>query len=69
MSRLRFVEIEGRRYPWREIVALYRDQAAKAMRPDQPTLLDDLKMDFKPAGERTAAEQYREPGLFANLKL
>lgn len=58
----RFVEIDGRRHLWRELVALRRAQAAP--RIEQPTLFP-LREDCRPAGERCAAERYREPNLFA----
>jgi hypothetical protein len=68
MARLRFVEIDGRRYSWKDVVAAYREQAKAAARPEQPALFDDLKVDHRPPGERTAAERYNEPNLFASLK-
>jgi hypothetical protein len=66
MPRLRYVTYNGQLIPWREIVALYREQAAAAVRPEQPLLFDDLKTDFRPPGERTAAERYNEPSLFSH---
>jgi hypothetical protein len=68
MARPRFVEIEGKRYEWKAVVAAYREQAKAAARPEQPLLFDDLKTDHRPPGERTAAERYQEPNLFG-LKL
>ena len=65
MSLPRFVEIDGRRYPWRELVALRRIQAAP--KPEQPTLFP-LREDRRPPGERNAAERYREPSLFTGLE-
>lgn len=60
----RFVEIDGRRLLWRDLVDARRAQAAP--RPEQPTLFE-LKEDCRPAGERTALERYREPSLFTLL--
>jgi hypothetical protein len=61
----RTVEIDGRRYAWRELVALRRTQATP--RIEQPTLFE-LREDHRPPGERNAAERYREPSLFTVLE-
>jgi hypothetical protein len=60
----RFVEIDGRRYLWRELVALRQAQAQP--RAEQPALFE-LREDHRPPGERNAAERYREPSLFTRL--
>jgi len=61
----RDVEIEGKRYLWRDLVALRRAQAVqKAVQP----ALFELVEDCRPAGERSAAERYREPSLFTLLE-
>ena len=64
MSRPRFVEIDGRRYLWRDLVRLYRAQAKPAA--EQPALFA-MREDRRPAGERNTAERYREPSLFTQL--
>jgi len=61
----RFIEIDGRRYLWRDLVALRRAQATPAT--EQPALFA-LRDDHRPAGERDAAERYREPSLFTVLE-
>jgi hypothetical protein len=66
MPRPRTITIDGKVHAWREIVALYRQQAKAAARPEQPMLFSDLKTDHRPPGERSAAERYSEPSLFAN---
>lgn len=58
----RFVEIDGRRILWRDLVALRRAQATPPA--EQPTLFP-LRADCRPAGERTAAERYEAPSLFS----
>jgi hypothetical protein len=58
----RFIDIDGRRYVWRDLVALRQAQAQP--RAAQPTLFE-LRDDHRPPGERSAAELYREPSLFA----
>jgi hypothetical protein len=64
MTLPRFIEIDGRRYLWRDLVALRRAQATPAAQ--QPALFP-LHEDHRPAGERDAAERYREPNLFTVL--
>jgi hypothetical protein len=61
----RFIEIDGRRYLWRDLVALRRAQATPAV--EQPALFT-LREDHRPAGERNAEERYREPNLFTVLQ-
>lgn len=58
----RFIHIDGRRYAWRDLVALRRAQATPPA--EQPTLFE-LREDHRPAGERSAAERYQAPSLFA----
>jgi len=64
MSLPRFVEIDGRRLLWRDLVEARRAQAIP--KAEQPTLFE-LRDDHRPAGERNAAERYREPSLFTLL--
>jgi hypothetical protein len=59
-----FIEIDGRRYLWRDLVALRRAQAKPA---EQQPALFTLHDDHRPAGERDAAERYLEPSLFTVL--
>jgi hypothetical protein len=61
----RFIEIEGKRYLWRDLVELRRAQATP--KTQQPALFD-LREDHRPAGERNAAERYCEPSLFTRLE-
>jgi hypothetical protein len=56
-----FIEIDGRRHLWRELVALRRTQATPPA--EQPTLFV-LHDDCRPVMERRAAERYRDPSLF-----
>jgi hypothetical protein len=65
MARLEFIEIDGRRYLWREVVQLRREQRKAHARALQPALFE-LKDDRRPVAERTASDRYREPSLFAN---
>jgi hypothetical protein len=61
----RFIDIDGKRYLWRDLIALRRAQAAP--RVTQPTLFE-LRDDHRPAGERSAAERYQAPSLFTRLE-
>jgi hypothetical protein len=65
MALPRYIEIDGRRYLWRDLVALRRAQATPA--EQQPTLFA-LREDHRPAGERDAAERCREPSLFTVIE-
>lgn len=64
MPAPRTIDLDGRRYAWRDLVALRRAQAQP--RAEQPTLFA-LHEDRRPPGERTAAERYQAPSLFAAL--
>ena len=64
MALPRTIEIDGRRYLWRDLVALRRAQATP--RAEQPALFE-LQEDCRPAGERSAAERYQAPSLFTLL--
>lgn len=57
----RFVEIDGRRHLWRDLVALRHAQATPPAQ--QPTLFE-LREDCRLPAERNATERYREPTLF-----
>jgi hypothetical protein len=65
MSLPRFIDIDGRRYLWRDLVALRQAQALP--RAEQPTLFE-LHEDHRPPGERNAAERYCEPSLFTVIE-
>jgi len=64
MPSLKFIEIDGRRYLWRDVVQLRRDQRKAYTRAQQPALFE-LRDDSRPVAERTAAGRYREPSLFS----
>jgi hypothetical protein len=63
MSLPRFVEIDGRRFLWRDLVALRQ----ALPRAEQPTLFE-LREDYRPPGERNAVERYCEPSLFTVME-
>jgi len=64
MSRPDTIDIDGRRYFWRDIVERRRQQRAAydAAQPRQLALFD-LKGDVRPATQRSAAGRYAEPEL------
>jgi hypothetical protein len=64
MARLQFIEIDGKRYLWREVLELRREQKKAHARAQQPALFE-LKEDCRPVAERSAAGRYREPSLFS----
>jgi len=59
----RTIEIDGKRYVWRDIVTLRRAQLAAVRQARQPAL-SKLTDDRRPASQCTAAGRYREPMLF-----
>lgn len=59
------VDVDGKRYLWRDLVQLRRAQATP--KQEQPTLFP-LREDCRPAGERSAAERYQAPNLFTVLE-
>ena len=59
---LAFIVIDGKRYAWRDILKLRREQR-KAARQTQLALFE-LKDDRRPATQRTADGRYTEPTLF-----
>jgi hypothetical protein len=59
---MRFVEIDGKRYVWRDLLKLRREQR-KASRQSQPALFE-LKDDERPKSQRTASSRFEEPTLF-----
>lgn len=64
---LRFIDIEGKRYLWRDLVRLRREQKEAHAKAKQPALFE-LKDDCRPVAERTAAGRYLEPSLFTHPK-
>lgn len=62
--RPRTIDLDGRRYLWRDLLALKRAQATQ--KAEQPALFELLE-DHRPAGERTASERYQAPSLFTLL--
>lgn len=55
----------GERVPLAKLRSWIKEQKAPAV--EQPALFD-LRVDARPAGERTAAERYAAPSLFTYNK-
>jgi hypothetical protein len=60
---LKFIDIDGTRYPWKDILRLRRKQLEAQRRAQQPTLFE-LRDDSRPASQQTACGRYEEPTLF-----
>ena len=58
----RFVEIDGKRYLWRDLLKLRREQ--KEFEPEKQLTLFELKTDSRPASQLSADGRYSEPMLF-----
>jgi hypothetical protein len=61
----RFIDIDGRRYLCRDLVALR--QAEAQPRAEKPALFE-LREDHRLPGERNAAKRYSEPSLFTAME-
>ena len=59
---MRTIFIDGKRFFWKDILALRREQR-KAERQPQPTLFE-LRTDVRPQQQRSADRRYEEPSLF-----
>ena len=66
MTQPNFIEIDGKRLVWRDLVQRRREQLKAAAKATQPALFE-LKDDRRPSAERTAARRYLEPSLFTLL--
>jgi hypothetical protein len=60
---LKYIEIDGKRYAWKDIVRLRREQTAASREKQQPTLFK-LRRDCRPASQQTVRGGYEEPTLF-----
>jgi hypothetical protein len=67
MPAPKFIDIDGKRFVWRELLQRRREQLAAAAKLEQPVLFE-LKEDCRPILERTAAGRYSEPSLFASIE-
>ena len=63
MAKPKFIDIDGKRFVWRELLQRRREQVAATAKIEQPALFE-LKEDCRPMPERTTAGRYSEPSLF-----
>jgi hypothetical protein len=59
---MRYIEIDGKKYAWTDLLKLRREQG-KAARRAQPALFE-LQDYERPRSQRTASSRYEEPTLF-----
>jgi hypothetical protein len=62
MSGARFIELDGKKWLWRDILKMRREQR-KVARREQPTLFE-LREDSRPKSQRSADGRLSEPTLF-----
>ena len=67
MPAPKFIDIDGKRFLWRDLVQRRREQVAAAAKVGQPVLFE-MKEDTRPASKRTAVGRYSEPSLFAFME-
>lgn len=63
MTRLRHIDIDGKRYLWRDILEMRRAQKTAHAATLQLALFE-LRHDCRPEAARTSAGRYLEPSLF-----
>jgi hypothetical protein len=59
----KFIDIDGKRHAWKDILRLRREQLEMQRRAQQPMLFE-LRDDCRPASQQSAAGRYKEPTLF-----
>jgi len=60
---MRTVTLDGKRYPISDVLKLYKEQKAEERKARQLTLFE-MKIDVRPASQKTAAGRLSEPTLF-----
>jgi hypothetical protein len=59
---MRYIVIEGKRYAWKEILRLRREQIQATHK--RQLVLFEMKEDRRPASQKTADGRFSEPPLF-----
>ncbi len=67
MAAPKFIDIDGKRFAWRDLLQRRREQLAAAAKVEQPALFE-LKEDHRPASQRSATGRYREPSLLSLIE-
>jgi len=60
----KFIEIDGKRHLWRDLLQQRREQKQESANAVQPALFE-LREDRRLPADRTAAGRYWEPSLFS----
>ena len=63
MTRPAFIEIDGKHYRWRDLIALRQNQLRAYAAVVQPPLFELIE-DCRPQSQQTASGRYTEPILF-----
>jgi hypothetical protein len=63
--RRKFIELDGKRYTWADLLKLRREQQKAARQPSQETLFE-VREDSRPASQKSASGRFAEPTLFDN---
>jgi hypothetical protein len=63
---MRTVTLDGKVYPIREVLRIYKEQKAQVRKTRQLGLFAELPEDSRIPSQRTAAGRYAEPTLFEN---
>ena len=66
MALPKFIEIDGKRILWTDVLKLRRAQQEAAQA--RQLLLFELREDARPTSERTAAGRFLEPTLLSYLR-
>ena len=65
MVNPKFIEINGKRHLWRDLLQQRREAKQACADVVQPALFE-LHEDRRPPADRTAAGRFQEPSLFSN---
>jgi hypothetical protein len=64
---MRSVLLDGKRYLWRDILKMRREQLKQERQARQPALFE-MHDDARPVSQRSADSRYSEPTLFDPAK-
>jgi len=64
---MRFVLLDGKRYLWRDILKMRREQLKQERQARQPALFE-MHEDARPVSQRSADGRHSEPTLFDPAK-
>lgn len=66
MALPKFIDLDGKRVLWRDLLQKRREQLAAVAKTEQPPLFE-MKEDHRPITDRSAAGRFLEPSLFTLL--